>query len=143
MDREIKFRGKNALSGHWVYGFLIKKKNRKNGKIYFAIAVDDCSLANTIPVHAETVGEFTGLKDVDGVDVYEGDIVELNFDDGKRRRFISYAQPTEGFTYPAFDLEPFDLFINPLSDDLIKSLDIIVIGNIHDNPELLEADKNE
>ena len=72
--REIKFRGK-SMGGHWIFGLLTKKKIRNSGKLSFAIATDDYSLANTIPVAEETIGEFTGCRDKNGVEIYDGDIL--------------------------------------------------------------------
>ena len=76
MDRVIKFRGKSALGGHWTFGLLTKKKPRRNGEINYAIATADCSLANTIPVHEPTIGQFTGNYDCDDKEIYEGDILQ-------------------------------------------------------------------
>lgn len=67
------------MDGHWVFGLLTKKKIRNSGKLCFAIATDDYSLANTIPVDEETIGEFTGCHDMNGVEIYDGDILRNLF----------------------------------------------------------------
>jgi len=135
--REIKFRGKCALGGNWEYGFLTKKKNRRNGEINFAIAVDDCSLANTIPVHAETIGQFTGVYDIDGNEIYEGDILK----DTDGEIFAVYYQGCCWLAGVPYVVESTGLFECNLEEKACQ--DCKVIGNIFDNPELLEAEKND
>ena len=131
--RDILFRGKILGLTDWSYGYYAK-----SGENHF-ILLDTDNEDNYSIVDPETVGQYTGLKDTDGRRIFEGDIVQW-----KDENFNNYTSVVEWcgekWNYPAFDLAKHDYECNGLQyvhEDCI----IEVIGNIHDNPELLEVKK--
>ncbi len=131
--RTIKFRGKN-LDGEWVYGFYVEEERQTlNGfeKKYF-IVNDGYDY-----VKPDTVGQFTGLHDKDGKEIYEGDIIEYTheicIEDGPGT-YVGVV----GFCEGVFCLhEDSDATIAYAIYHSEEYGGICVIGNIHDNPELL------
>lgn len=124
--REIKFRGKSLNTKRWVYGDLQHK-----GKRTFI----------EYEVNPDTVGQFTGLKDDNGTEIYESDIVEMDFSGNydKEVRKVVYDEYEA-----AFLLEDKDLYAILVTTSVHNTLcHMYVIGNIYDNPELLKGKSNE
>ncbi len=116
MNREIKFRGKRVDNGEWVYGFYHCLYSSHNH------CIDDYS-GNTYQVIPETVGQFTGLLDKNGKEIYEFDIVRRL--DGSVYKIV-YSERDAAFVLCGS--KPIYLITNSLE----------IIGNIHDNPELIK-----
>jgi uncharacterized phage protein (TIGR01671 family) len=127
--REIEFRGKR-IEGikNWVYGngFVID-----NATVGLPVYVwENVPYSQFFKVAPETVGQYTGLTDKKGVKIFEGDIVRI--------------LPEEYAAKVIFRLGGWMLWLGPDGDDeylydFASPGNIEVIGNIHDNPELLEA----
>ena len=125
--RKIKFRGKDH-DGKWYFGDLVHFKD-SNGIEDGTLGINNGSDTIT-KILPETVGEFTGLQDSKGVDIYEGDICVFFSDIPSEKFIVVWDTSYCGF----YCVNP-----NDESDGGVLCLvDIKVIGNIHDNPELLK-----
>lgn len=134
--REILFRGKNPVSDEWAYGSLILEKNAFDERLILAIISD--ADGNETLVNPETISQYTGLTDKNGTRIFEGDILEGDLDDdldlgAKWRSTIVMGK----FGWLADN--PTGTNPTPLDEFDIKEGE--VIGNIHDNPELMEVER--
>ena len=141
--RDIKFRGKRVDNGEWVYGKYY------NGPVYRVSKIEHCiNYQREIEkgqknneykyVIEQSIGQYTGLKDKNGVEVYEGDVVKINRFDGSFIASVVYKEYM--FMYVGDTDTRGDKFAYSLSNDF----DVEVIGNIH-QPEYkhLRGEQNE
>lgn len=143
--REILFRGRRIDNGEWVEGYFVHQGNEAyiftQEQVDFGIDIGgflDCCQMNE--VDPATIGQYTGLKDVNGQRIFEGDIL-------KEKRFGNkYFIHVVGFGESSFGTrrvvnEKFDSLFIPFDDldnPMCTWLESEVIGNIHDNKELLK-----
>ena len=121
--RTIKFRGLRVNRREWVYS--TESFVQTDEGICMGLYNEE---KDVIP---DTVGQFTGLYDKDGKEIYEGDILQLKYSDGSYHSSSVYYAQQKG--YWAVDVSINERIIL----GYIDRTRLVVIGNIYDNPELL------
>ena len=129
--REILFRGKRTDNGEWIYGDLIQNvdclKIREQEKSIKKIT-------KSYEVDLETVGQFTGLLDKNGKKIFEGDIVlGLFLFDMSINAVVKFRDGAFGLEWRRGEIIEFNAFTS------LCNITYEIIGNIYDNPELLEG----
>lgn len=137
--RDILFRGKDDINGEWRIGFLVDASHIGNW-VY------------ACPVDPETVGQFTGLVDKNGKEIFEGDIVHYVYEPGNgywncnQNGVIKWSEPgwyMEGIKgtnkYALMSGYMTTIPYVPVNDKQGNIQVFEVIGNCYDNPELLEV----
>lgn len=125
--RKIKFRAKE-MGGHWVYGDLHHKRTSL-GDVMIC-----CKNGIEADVDSTTIGQFTGLYDKCGEELYEGDIIRSFDSEGNSiLHHIEYM----GASFVAILKDGFPFGGNVITQDWLKEFDKVIIGNIHDDKKYL------
>lgn len=127
--REIKFRGIDVKTDEWVYGSLI---TWPDGEVMiFDTLMSDGSMGGRI-INPDTLGQFTGLRDKSGKEIYEGDILDVNYADEESRLEVRFVRGVFAFLWGGNLDDEFPC--NAPTHEWAE-----VVGNIHDNPELIKS----
>lgn len=141
--RTIEFRGKD-LNNKWVYGFLMQGTDMNTGKVKPCIvspAHEWDPMVTQTPVQVGTVGQFTGFTDSFGQMIYEGDIIQYNdqrdlfevvWNEEEKIIDLRFTEHGEEKHLALFAMH--GLCMKNFPRERFK-----VVGNIHDDPELLEG----
>lgn len=142
MNREILFRGKLEYNGKWIYGDLLQYENGDVaifGEKLSSFGCECTEMSKRDRVIPDTIGQYTGLKDKDGNKIFEGDILEYigkrkdNMNKVYRRKVVFH----EGmFALLSKELPAYSALNYHCMEDGRSAWS--VIGNIHDNPELIK-----
>lgn len=114
MTREILFRGKSIIGREWQYGYLMYSDQEE--KYYIGVT------EIMTPVIPETIGQFTGLFDKNGNKIFEGDVINSIYFMNSEVKFIDGYFDAHGLSFSEYNFQENNWEI---------------IGNIHDNPDLL------
>ena len=146
--REIIFRGKRTDNGEWVQGYLVKGRKAYIVTFYasaYMVVSPSCHASvDFVVVDLETVEQYTGVNDINNVQMFEGDIVDVLI--GTAVRFpepVRYKAVVD-FKEGAFGLKYFRGVVEeftPFASYYKPNVTFTVIGNIHDNKELLEVER--
>jgi uncharacterized phage protein (TIGR01671 family) len=132
---EIKFRGKRIDNGGWVYGCYIKGVGDKIGKHYILPDRMNVPCVDGNEVIPETVGQFTGLHDPEGVEIYEGDVVRRSSKQLDQSFDNEICYDGASFKIKVTDISTHETSLQHLDIYIPKGLygyEIEVIGTIHD-----------
>ena len=156
--REILFRGKRVDNGEWVYGDLVHIGNKSYISYYYESALstfinemieyDGISIVGVAPfieVDPITVGQYTGLT-ANGKKIFEGDILEgIRYGNEERAEVLWIDKAASWgirYSFREKNESGYTSWLNSAWFRIINNArGPVVIGNIHDNPELLEVEK--
>ena len=127
--RTIKFRGKSIYDDGWLLGSLIKIEEDRYAVIPNLNDIEIGKSIGLYEVYSETVGQFTGLFDKNGKEIYEGDILN----NGQRNYFVCWNSERGAWWLKNKDL----IYTTPLG---FLSIELFVVGNIYDNPDLIKEE---
>ena len=154
--REIKFRGKDSDTGKWRYGYYVRhekvtlclvydnkeefeKDVAENTEHYIIFdGFSDWNMTRAFyraGVDGKTVGQYTGMKDFNGKEIYEGDIVRTS-DNDDELAVVEWDEEDLRFTVTHGNV------VNGLGEEYY-SREVEVIGNMYDNPEMLGGAHDE
>lgn len=136
---EILFRGERTDNGEWVEGYLVIADERcfiaKYPECITSLYYPDdiYSFTSFVEVDPSTVGQYTGLTDKNGKKIFEGDIVKGLFVFGEISSVVIFKYGYFGIEWNIDEIKVLDPFLG------LRNIECEIIGNIHDNPELLKG----
>lgn len=132
--REILFRGKRTYNGAWAFGCYSYDRFTETTEI----CSFDSDRGYAYAVIPETVGQYTGLTDKNGIMIFEGDIVSTDLE--RPYNIVVFRDGCFMFNCNDGDQDYYDIMLPILRSEHTHYEYGEVIGNIYDNPELLRGD---
>ena len=140
-EREILFRGKRVDNGEWIEGYFLPGNERKSLHPCIFVYLPETQSFECFDIDIDTLGEYTGVKDKNGTRIFEGDIIKITGFHTTAIAAVKYGSTSEKSTHWGWYFDDNDGHTYFLaSRAFCKDYNAIIIGNIHDNPELLKGD---
>lgn len=141
---EILFRGKD-VQGRWFYGNLTVLDPKYHGSKGGSYLSNSTGSPLAYKIRPETVGQYIGIKGTDGNKIFDDDILHVLHEDGAQ--FYSKVEYFADIGYPSFDIKfpnGFYFESNVIMEAITSGVcEVLVVGNIYDNPELLHRSEIE
>ena len=141
MRERYLFRGKQTDKDKWIYGVPVKGTSADESEILIIESVFKCDEyacrgCEFTPVIPSTAGQYTGLTDKNGKPIFEGDIVAgaLIWQEKRKNGLVTFKDGSFGLMWYRGGVEQVNAFTS------MCNVEYEVIGNIHDNPELLKGE---
>ena len=133
--REILFRGKRVDNGEWIEGYFLPGNERQSLHPCIFVYLPETQSFECFDIDIDTLGEYTGVKDKNGTRIFEGDIIKV--------LLSGNPQPIGVVKYGVTGICGFCVMTERGYSNYVldKSEYFEVIGNIHDNPELLKGER--
>jgi len=143
--RKTQFRGQRATDKTWVFGDLLVRG------IDYDYVIRTCqensAASQVVRIIPETMGEYSGVEDLNLTPIFEGDIVESRISENKldwKRWKVIFEDGCfafESVTKSVKSRKKYRFKVNMLCSDEVRFYGLVVVGNIFDNPELLKEDE--
>ena len=133
MEHIREYRGRRQDNGDWVKGLFWKKKY-KSDKVFISCFPEKDDNEEVFVVLPETVGQGSTVLDKNGVEMYEGDIIygAARWLERYKPAVVTFRNGSFGLLWHRGDVEEFNPFTS------LCNVEYEVVGNIYDNPELME-----
>ena len=140
-EREILFRGKRVDNGEWIEGYFLPGNERQSLHPCIFVYLPETQNFECFDIDIDTLGEYTGVKDKNGTRIFEGDIIKITGFHTTAIAAVKYGSTSEKSTHWGWYFDDNDghtYFL--MSKAFCEDYNAIIIGNIHDNPELLKGE---
>ena len=142
--RDILFKARQIDNGKWIEGYYQKRYDLLGNERHLILHVDSCTVWELVEISPETLCQFTGLCDKNGNKIWENDILKAHLDESYPED-ATYETVEWGIAgWVAHETSSIDREYGSVDREYLNEFDrehFEVVGNIFDNPELLQEEE--